>query len=96
MNSPTFNIKKILNPKSEEILDHMMNKNISKNIQANLRTKKNSLDEISPSKKQLHKYSKTYTNIEEVPGVFTFINNQVSLDYSNKERSLSPHSGNIK
>ena len=90
-NSPTFEVKSPIGKKKEELLDQIINKNISQNIRANLRMTKKHLEEVSP--KKTHKYSKTFTHIDEIPGVFTFINNQVSVDCSNKERSLSPHSG---
>jgi hypothetical protein len=90
--SPTFN-KKIVSPVPPVVIsDKMISKNISQNIKANLKPVKRRIkNELSPNKS--HKYSKTFTHIDEIPGVFTFINNHVNLEFPNKERSLSPHSG---
>ena len=88
-NSPTFNIIKQTISNSDEVFEKMMNNNISKNIKANLKTG-NQNKESNLSRQ--HKYSKTFTHIDEIPGVFTFINNNVNKEFSNDERSLSRHS----
>jgi hypothetical protein len=90
-----FNQENIINPENDKILRKLVNKNISKNIKSNLTKNEMRQEDRNPSKSSAHKYSKTFTSIDEIPGVFTFINNQVTQDYSNKERSLSPNSGNI-
>lgn len=93
-NSPSFQVKSLVETQPRVISERMIDQNISKNIRANLKPVKKALaKEASPGKS--HKYSKTFTHIDEIPGVFTFINNQVSADCSHKERSLSPHSGGL-
>lgn len=89
-NSPSFYPKKVIDSKPRVISDRMIDKSISKNIRANLKPAKKAQPPTSPQ--LAHKYSKTFSHIDEIPGVFTFINNHVSVDLSNKERSLSPHS----